>query len=361
MKKLGQIVKYLVGALFIFSGLIKLNDPTGTAIKLEEYFEVFSVDLGSFFHFFIPYSMFLSVLLSALEVVLGVALIVQLRYRLILRLLLLLILFFTALTFYSAYFNKVTDCGCFGDAIKLTPWGSFTKDIILLLCIIFLLTQKTPGHHLSKPLSLSLVALSVFGSLFLAWFALNHLPPIDFLAYKKGAHLPSLMKPSAPLKFKYIMEKNGETKEFLDYPEDTTFTFKQMVLVNPEAQPKITDYNVRNEEGDYTGETFKGKKLMIIIVDAKKTDTAGINRVKKLVRSIEDTDVQPMVLTGSEESVFENLRHETQLAVPYYFADGVVLKAMIRSNPGLIYLKSGTVTGKWHHHDVPSPEELKKL
>jgi uncharacterized membrane protein YphA (DoxX/SURF4 family) len=356
-----QIIKYFVGILFIISGLIKLNDPTGTAIKFEEYFEVFSADFTPLFHYLIPYSMIFSVVMSTLEVVLGVALIIQNRYRTVLYILLGVIIFFSFLTFYSAYFNKVTDCGCFGDAIKLTPWQSFSKDILLLVLIIILLIGPKVKTYFNQGISDVIVSLSAIGSIFLAIYALNHLPPIDFLAYKKGAHIPTLMKPSAPFKFKYVMEKNGEVKEFFEYPDDTTYTFKEMVLLNPEAQPKITDYNVRNAEGDATEETFTGKKLMIVIVDAAKSDIEGIDRVKELVKEIEKTDIKPMVLTGSDELTFENFRHEVQLAVPYYFVDGVVLKAMIRSNPGLIYMEEGTVKGKWHHNDVPSLEEVKGL
>ena len=273
MKRINTIIKYFVGLLFIISGLIKLNDPTGTAIKFEEYFEVFATDFTSLFHYLIPYSMIFSIVMSSMEVVLGIALIVQYRYRLILFTLLGVIIFFSFLTFYSAYFNKVTDCGCFGDAIKLTPWQSFSKDVLLLVLILLLLVQVRPQSTFSEKTGITIVSASVLASLFLALYSLNHLPPIDFLAYKKGANIPTLMKPSAPFKFKYVMEKEGKTEEFMEYPTDTTYTFKEMVLLNPEAQPKITDYNVRNADGDVTQETFQGKKLMIIIVDANKVIT----------------------------------------------------------------------------------------
>ena len=129
MNLVATIVRFLVGGLFIFSGLIKINDPVGTAIKMEEYFEVFSTDFGSFFHAFVPYALPIAIFLCVLEVVLGLAIILNYRTNISIIVLLLLLAFFTFLTFYSAYFNKVTDCGCFGDAIKLTPWQSFYKDI----------------------------------------------------------------------------------------------------------------------------------------------------------------------------------------------------------------------------------------
>ena len=133
MRFIYTLSRYLVGLLFIFSGLIKINDPVGTQIKLQEYFEVFSADFGSVFEIFIPYALLLSVFLCTLEVVIGVALLMNYKIKIVSKTTLGLILFFTFLTFYSAYFNKVTDCGCFGDAIKLTPWESFYKDVILLV------------------------------------------------------------------------------------------------------------------------------------------------------------------------------------------------------------------------------------
>src|SRR4051812_527855 len=123
-----QFSRIFVGVLFIFSGLIKLNDPVGTKIKMEEYFEVFSEDFGSFFHYFIPYALEIGFIMIVLEIVLGVAVLLYYKMDITTKVLLALMVFFTFLTFYSAYFDKVTDCGCFGDAIKLTPWQSFWKD-----------------------------------------------------------------------------------------------------------------------------------------------------------------------------------------------------------------------------------------
>ena len=144
MKNLYTLSRYLVGVLFIFSGLIKINDPIGTQIKLEEYFEVFSADFTPLFEHLVPLALILSVILCTLEIVIGIALLMNYKMKITRVILLSLIVFFTFLTFYSAYFNKVTDCGCFGDAIKLTPWESFTKDIILLSfsLIIFILNKK---------------------------------------------------------------------------------------------------------------------------------------------------------------------------------------------------------------------------
>jgi uncharacterized membrane protein YphA (DoxX/SURF4 family) len=141
-----RIARFLVGSIFIFSGLIKLNDPVGTQIKFEEYFEVFAQDiplLHNFFMALVPFTLTMSVLFCAAEIILGVALMVSYKPKVTTWLLFFLITFFTFLTFYSAYFNRVTDCGCFGDAIKLKPWTSFGKDVVLTLLICSLLATAT--------------------------------------------------------------------------------------------------------------------------------------------------------------------------------------------------------------------------
>src|SRR5258706_14959479 len=141
-KYIDQFSRFFVGGLFIFSGLIKVNDPVGTQIKMEEYFEVFAQDFGSFFHVFIPWSLEIGMVMIVLEIAFGVAILLFYRMPLTTWVLLGLMIFFTFLTFYSAYFNKVTDCGCFGDAIKLTPWQSFTKDVVLMVFVIHLFWYK---------------------------------------------------------------------------------------------------------------------------------------------------------------------------------------------------------------------------
>ena len=359
-----QTARFLVGSVFIFSGLIKLNDPVGTQIKLEEYFEVFATDfsaLQGFFHFLIPLALPIAVLLCAAEVVLGVALLVQYRLRQTTWVLLGLIVFFTFLTFYSAYFNKVTDCGCFGDAIKLKPWQSFGKDAVLLGLIVFILFRLGNSRiATNRRVSSWAVGMATALSVGLGIYAIRHLPPVDLLPYRVGASIPVQMKPSAELKYLYRMEKDGKRVEFTKYPTDTTYRYQEMVLLNPEAQPKITDYAVWNNEGDFTRQTFEGNRLILVLADVTKADRSSLDAVGALARALEGSRVQPMVLTASDEKTFEGFRHEFQLAMPYYFADVTVLKTIIRSNPGLVLLSNGTVKGKWHYHDVPSVTEIKK-
>jgi hypothetical protein len=348
--------------LFIFSGLIKINDPVGTAIKLEEYFEVFSTDIAPVFKAFEPYSLFLSIFLSAAEIVLGVALLVRWKLKEVLIALLAMIVFFTFLTFYSAYFNKVTDCGCFGDAIKLTPWESFTKDIVLLVMIvILLLTQRYLKPLTSPAVGAAITAITAILSIGVGWYAYEHLPYIDFRAYKVGNNIPTLMKASAPLRYKYIMTKAGQEEEFEEYPTDPSYTFKQMIAINPEDGPKITDFNVWTEQGDFTQEVLSGTKLIILVQNAAKANPKSFADITKLANAAEQQGITTMAVTSSSSQEFEELRHEVNLAVPYYFGDGTVIKTIMRSNPGILLLQDGTVRGKWHHNDTPSIEEVKAL
>jgi hypothetical protein len=359
LKGFALLAWFAVGALFIFSGLIKLNDPMGTAIKLEEYFEVFATDFGSFFHNFMPLATFLAVAMSAAEVALGVALLVRWKVKEVLWALLAMIVFFTFLTFYSAYFNKVTDCGCFGDAIKLTPWQSFSKDIILLVLIVALLGLR---NYLPRPSRYGgvITAIATVLSVAMGWWALRHLPFKDFRAYKVGNNLPAMMKPSAPLRYKYIMTRNGETKEFEQYPTDTTWKYKEMVLLNPEDQQKITDYSVWNDQGDFTQQTFQGTKLLLIIQKLEKTNEEAYPEINKLLSDLskQSKQVEPIIITAADAAAFDKFRHEHNLAVPFYFADATVLKTMIRSNPGLMLLQEGTVLGQWSSHDIPTAAEI---
>ncbi len=364
MKFLSKFCWLFVGVLFIFSGLIKINDPVGTAIKLEEYFDVFSQDIAPFFKFLEPFSLFLSIFLSALEIVLGVALLIRWKLKEVLVALLVLMVFFTFLTFYSAYFNKVTDCGCFGDAIKLTPWQSFTKDIILLAMILILLaTWRHLKPFVAPRVGAVATALTAVVAVGIGWYAYEHLPYIDFRAYKVGNNIPALMKPSAQLRYKYIMEKDGQEQEFEEYPMGDEYTFKQMVAINPEDGPKITDFNVWNDEGDHTQEVLTGNKLVIVVHNVVKTqpDAADFEKINRLVQAAEQQGIQALVITSSSGQDFEAFRHEASLAAPYYFGDGTVLKTMMRANPGIMLLQDGTVKGMWHHNDTPDMEEVQGL
>ena len=357
-----RIARILVGIIFIFSGLIKLNDPVGTQIKFEEYFEVFAQDvpfLHNFFMALVPFTLIMSVLFCAAEVILGVALLASYKPKVTVWLLFLLITFFTFLTFYSAYFNRVTDCGCFGDAIKLKPWTSFSKDVVLTILILFIMGHR---NRLRARNTGWLVGLTTVLTLALGIYAIQFLPPVDMLPYAVDKSIPAQMKPSEPLRYKYIVEKGGKTSEFEQYPTDQSYKFKEMVLVNESAKPKITDYRIWNDTGDFTQQTFEGNKLFIIVKNTEDIDPGSLPAIRALIEGLQGSSIKPYILTSAGDDEIKAFRREFQLEnVPYYKADATVLKTIMRSNPGTWLLSNGTVRGKWHYNSTPDAREVKDL
>jgi len=339
MKFIDQFSRIFVGGLFIFSGLIKLNDPIGTEIKMEEYFEVFSQDFGSFFTAFIPWALEIGMIMIVLEVALGVAILLYYRMNLTTWILLILMVFFTFLTGYSAILNKVTDCGCFGDAIKLTPWQSFWKDVILMVFVLHLFWHRRRFVPVLRTRE--------------GHFAV-------FRAYKIGNNIPHEMQPPVAAIGEYVFRKDGKevTSDKYLTPEQGYEYVSYRIVNEDEIKPKITDYAVTAPDGnDLTQSTFEGNKLIIVMVDVDKASTKNIADVRSLLQGLEGK-IDTFILTSSSSDNTERFRHENQLAVPYYFADATVLKTIIRSNPGIALWKNGTVLGNWHHNDTPTASEV---
>ncbi len=355
--------RVFVGGLFIFSGLIKLNDPIGTKIKLEEYFQVFSSDFGSFFELFIPMALPIGMVLIVLELVLGVAVLINYKMNIAMKVMLGLMIFFTFLTFYSAYFNKVTDCGCFGDAIPLTPWESFSKDVILMVFVTHLFWYRNSYESMlrSRPAHLIIGAVTVV-SFMVGIYAIKHLPYIDFRPYNIGASIPANMIPAESPILEYVFEKDGDEIKSLKYLTAADgYTYVSSSILNEKASTaKITDYQVVSTDGnDFTEESFTGNKLYLLFYDASFDNADKMKLMTSLVAGLKN--IEPMVLTSSGEAEFEAFRHEYQLAVPYYFTDATVLKAMIRSNPGIMLVQNGVVLGKWHNNDIPTAAQVNNL
>lgn len=369
LRTLTRVCWFVLGALFLFSGLIKLNDPVGTAYKLEEYFEVFAADLpsiGGFFLWFRGIARTMSILMSSAEVILGAALLLRWHLRITLWALFGLLVFFAFLTFYSAAFNKVTDCGCFGDFIKLTPWTSFFKDIFLLVLWGVVFTHQRFLRHAFVQGTFGVMTMTFISAIAIGIGvrALGHLPYFDFLPYKVGNNIGQLMKPAEPARYRYTMTRNGETKEFDSYPTDTTWKYQAMETLNPKTStPVITDFEVSDVNGNsYTQELLKGSKLVLIVQNTNKTDRDRFDAINALMAAAEKSrrGITALTITSTSAAKFDSFRHDVNLAGPYYFADATVLKSMIRSNPGLMLLQNGVVKAKYHYHDIPSLWQVEK-
>ncbi|WP_192349240.1 BT_3928 family protein [Algoriphagus sp. Y33] len=355
------VIRFIVGGLFVFSGMIKVNDPVGTSIKLEEYFDVFSTDIAGFFIHFKPIALELSVFLVVVEVVLGVMLILGVQSRFTVWALALMILFFTFLTFYSAYFNKVTDCGCFGDAIKLTPWESFYKDLILLVLIAILFLFQMDLPKTSPTWAKGVTVLVMAMSFVLAILAVRNLPFVDFRAYKVGVNIPQNMQPSAPLQYSYVMKKDGKLVTFDQYPSDESLEFVEMNLKNPDALPKISDFAVWNEDGDYSEEVFTGNKMLILVSSMAKMSDSNLIQLDSLVKSLSGSPIQPVFVAAASQDEIQNFTESRGWDMLSLQADATVVKTMIRANPGIMVLQNGKVLGKYHHNNTPDINEVLDL
>jgi uncharacterized membrane protein YphA (DoxX/SURF4 family) len=372
MKFITQLSRVLVGALFIFSGLIKLNDPVGFSFKLDEYFAPDVLNLP----FLQPLALSLAVFIVILEVLLGVALLLGQWKKLTVWLLLAMIVFFTFLTFYSAYFNKVTDCGCFGDAIPLTPWQSFGKDLILtVLILIIALNMKYINPILTAGVRKVVMAVSLLLCAAFGYHVLNHLPVIDFRAYAEGKSIVEGMKSAEELGVQpttylsiYTM-KNTQTGEEIEvnsdaYMADKWWEKKEWEIQSDKTrteikehgyEPPVHDFLLLYQDEDITQEVLSAPNVFLVIsYNMSKADEAGFENIKPFIKDAEAAGHMVWGLSASLGQEVEQYRHEWQLAFPFASADGTTLKTIIRSNPGLVWLQQGVVKQKWHHNDVPN-------
>ncbi len=359
MKYLVGFSRIFVGVLFIISGLIKLNDPMGFSFKLEEYFSVGVLDLP----FLEPYALGISIFVVIFEVLLGVMLLVGFRVKFTVWSLLLMIVFFTFLTFYSAYFNKVTDCGCFGDAIKLTPWESFTKDIILLVLIVALFMgsryiKSIFGPNTQRYIIITTLILSIF----YAYYVLNHLPVKDFRPYKIGANIEEGMgipegAPEAIYDYAWKF-KTAEGEKIIvtkgDYPTvDGEFLEVETTEVQKGYEPPVHDFTIERDGEDFAPSFLQEPKLvMVIAYDLNKTVMEAYPELKKVTDEAIKKGFKVIGMSASNEVQTSKLVKEQQLNFPFYFTDQTTLKTIVRSNPGVLVLKEGTIEQKVHYNDL---------
>ena len=359
MKYLVGFSRVFVGILFIISGFIKLNDPVGFSFKLEEYFSQGVLDLP----FFEPHALTISIIVVIFEVLVGVMLLVGFRVKFTVWSLLIMIVGFTFLTFYSAYFNKVTDCGCFGDAIKLTPWESFTKDIILLILIIILFIGRkyiTPFFGSNGKRMVTLAALVLSGIYVV--YVLRHLPVIDFRPYKIGANIADGMnvpedapKPIIEYAWKFktaagekVVVTNG------DYPKvDGEFISAETTEIQKGYEPPVHDFTLEQHGEDFALSLLNEPKLvMVIAYDLRKTNLDVYAEVKKVTDEALKNGYKVIGMSASNEEQTSNLVKQHGLGFEFYFTDETTLKTIVRSNPGILVLKKGTIAQKVHYNDL---------
>jgi uncharacterized membrane protein YphA (DoxX/SURF4 family) len=363
MKYVLWLLRIIVGLLFIFSGLVKANDPLGLTYKMEEFFEVLHLT------FFNQYAFYFSVLMIAFEIISGVALLIGYAFRSFSFLLLLLNFWFTFLTAYALYSGKIKECGCFGDCIKISNEETFWKDVVLTIMSIILFAFRKQVQPVFKnrigQLIMFVVVILAFG---IQWYALKHLPYHDCLPYKVGVNIPEKMKAppgSLPDSFSnvFIYEKDGVKKEYTAETipwQDTTWVFVDRIdkLVRKgNADPEIKDFVISDEEGnDRTQEilTTPGPVYLWFIKDAGKANDANMDDIKSLIANALQQNIPFYVISSSIKADAEAFKKKHGLeGVPFYVLDGTVSKTALRSNPGLMLLNEGTIIGKWSYADYP--------
>jgi uncharacterized membrane protein YphA (DoxX/SURF4 family) len=355
------VSRIFVGLIFIFSGFVKAVDPMGSTFKFTDYFLAFGMDALKEIAF--P----LAILLSTLEFTVGMALIFNSRKNITAWFALLFMLFFTPLTFILAITNPVTDCGCFGDALILSNWETFGKNIILLACtlVIFFRRNKEENQHPIWEQNL-LIGFALFVSVSISTYSYNHLPLIDFRPYHIGANISDGMKipdgsPASEYRSLLKYEKDGVVKEFdeTNYPwQDTTWKFvnSEQIKIKEGYTPPIHDFSISNDiEGDITNMVLNndGYSFLLISKDISKIDDESISKINELALYALNNDIQLIGLTSSGSDEINEFKASHELPFEFYNTDEIQLKTIIRSNPGLVLLKKGTILDKWHFRDFP--------
>ena len=322
LKILAELCRLLIGVVFIFSGFVKAVDPMGGAIKIGEYLASFGLDMLQ------PFTVLLSFNLSAIEFALGVCMLLGVYRRYVSFLILIFMAFMTPLTLYLALFDPVSDCGCFGDALVISNWETFFKNIVLSLAAIvtFIYNQRLFQCFTFRAYWFVALYAYLFGVGF-AYYNYNHLPVIDFRPYKIGANIPKLMEmpeeaPQDEYKYTFVYEKDGVKKEIIGNP---------------------------------------GPVLLLVAPKLEEADDEQMDEINGVYDYALEHDIPFYCVTGSSPEAIDTWSDNTGAEYPFRMADEVLLKTIIRSNPGLVLLKGGTILGKWHYNDIPAEEEVKAV
>ena len=365
MKILIAVTRFFVGVLFIFSGLVKANDPLGLSYKMQEFFEVWN------FHWLNNFTLSFSILMIVFEIVAGVAILLGWRMKLFSWLLLLLIIFFTFLTGYAYLSGKVRECGCFGDCIPLTAGQSFSKDLVLLVLIVFLFAVRDRIRPIFPPTgSAAVLILATILSIAFQWQVLVHLPAVDCLPYKAGNNIPEKMKappgaiPDSTV-ITMVYEKNGKKLEFSasKFPADFDDTYKfvtryDKLVRKGNAEPAIKDFNLITGAGTDTTQDLllkKGFKLFLFMKEAVDYPAEWNKAFSVILTMAKSKKVPIYFITGD----YDNVVAWTEKAgitkeVTVLKCDATAIKTAARANPTLYLLKGGTILKKWSYADLAS-------
>lgn len=363
MKRIATFSRILVGIVFIFSSFVKGVDPLGTAYKIEDYFIAYGWEWA------MPFALFLAISLCALEFILGVAALLNLRMKFMAWPLLFLMSYFTVLTYFDAIYEPVPDCGCFGDAIKLTNWETFYKNVFLILLVIIIFwNRKKYSSFLSSGIQNTLIILFIAGFTLFSVYQYRHLPLIDFRGWKIGAELVPDNRGEAKIYLKYQSKATGETMEYLspNYPWNDSAWLAEWEFVDQRIDDsgviKGHSLMISDAEGNDVTSYFienPGYQFLLVSWNLNEAPLAAFQDASKLSAELIDAGHSFIVLTGSLMDDVEEFSQAYNPDLEYFNADDIELKTMIRANPGLILIKDGIVLDKWHWRDFPTYEDLR--
>lgn len=365
MKIIRIICRIIIGLVFVFSGVVKAIDPLGSAYKFHDYFQAFNLN------FLNSLSLPLAILMCTAEFISGFALLTGFRLKTGMWGIFILLVIFTPITFILALTNPVSDCGCFGDAIHLTNWQTFGKNIVLFAMLFVVFTGRNQLKNLfSRTTEWIIVLIVIFLFIIFSLLNLRYLPLIDFLPYKTGVRIADKMTipegvPADEYRTTFIYEKDGVRKEFniSNYPAtDTTWKFidQKSVIVKKGYKPPIHDFLITTSEGeDITQKILSNKGYSVLMISRKlsEADKKKVSAGFELGNFCITNGIEFYLLTSSGSDEMRSFNN----GLKFCSADETTLKTMIRANPGFILIKDGVIIGKWSWANVPGSEWFGKL
>jgi uncharacterized membrane protein YphA (DoxX/SURF4 family) len=364
LKILFNIIRITLGLYLISSGFVKGIDPLGSAYKFNDYFTAFGWTQ-------IPtLSLVMSFMLSGAEFLIGFALVTGVFINLTAWSALIFMLFFTVLTLILAITNLVNDCGCFGDAVKLTNWQTFYKNLFTLPFVFFIFFRRKKFNFKSSLwLELGLTILGIAAFFYISFFSYRHLPVIDFMPYSVGTNIPEKMSipAGAPLdeyetKLLYKNNKTGEIKEFTmdNFPWQDTINWKwadtKSVLVKKGYTPPIHDFLISSPDGNNITNTIisdTSYSYLFISYNLNKANVKALTEAEKLSIYCSSTGkCKFYAITASSANIIASIKAKAGFNYVFNSADETMLKTVVRANPGLVLLKNGAIIGKWHFGDM---------
>ena len=364
---LTTVCRFVLAVVFIFSGFVKAIDPLGTQYKIQDYIDAFG--WAGVFPDFVPF--LASALLGMLEFCLGVYLFFGIRRIIAPRAVVAIMAVMTPLTFWLALDNPVSDCGCFGDAVVLSNWETFWKNVVLLAMSVVVLKWRKRIFPLATARFDWLIALYGFIYIFsMTIYCYRELPVFDFRPYHVGANIQQGMEipeGEEPTEYetRFILQKDGVEKEFTleNYPDSTwTFVDSKTVVKKQGYEPPIHDFSMMNvEDGeDITEQVLSDKNYTFLLVSHQLglADDTQIDLINELYDYSLEYGYAFYCLTSSSDEDILKWKDNTGAEYPFCLMDNITLKTMIRSNPGLILLKEGKVIRKWSVNNLPNEYDL---